>query len=267
MKRIVCVPAGRKRYMEVQFKHILKQKNSFDEYRIWVNTAKKEDLDYLLSLQNQYSFVSLDDSAYRKKCVGIDKSIGFFFPNCCDSDSLYLRIDDDCVWFEDDFFNKMFNERGVNKENFLIFPIIINNSNIDFLQQKAGNFESIKKIKWGCVDEIGWKDVEFAKFRHEKFISDIKTNSISKYKISSFILSNYDRVSVNAVSWRGSDFQSFGGVCGHEDEEHFLSCLAPKQLNMPNIIFGDAICSHFAFRSQREFLDKTNILEEYSKLA
>ena len=61
---VVVTPAGRRRYMELLVKHIIKQKDFIDEYRIWVNTKNSNDIDYFRQLEQEYSgFITLDFSA------------------------------------------------------------------------------------------------------------------------------------------------------------------------------------------------------------
>jgi hypothetical protein len=68
------------------------------------------------------------------------------------------------------------------------------------------------------------------------------------------------------ISWLGKEFKKFNGDVGL-DEEEWLSCDKPKQIQMPNIIFGDSLFVHYAFFTQRQYLDNTNILETYKKIS
>ena len=49
-KIVALTPVGRKKYMEVLFPQILKQRDFVDEYHLWVNTKNPEDLAYLNQL-------------------------------------------------------------------------------------------------------------------------------------------------------------------------------------------------------------------------
>jgi hypothetical protein len=47
-------------------------------------------------------------------------------------------------------------------------------------------------------------------------------------------------------------------------EEHFLTRVLPRRLNRPGIICGDALFGHFAFFTQRDYLEKnTDLLQRY----
>lgn len=65
-----------------------------------------------------------------------------------------------------------------------------------------------------------------------------------------------------ARSWFGSDYKKWGGVVPGDDEE-FQSCIKSTELGLANCVNGDCICSHFAFYTQRAYLDTQNILERY----
>ena len=79
-KIIVVTPAGRKRYMEPLFKYILREKDIIDEYRIWVNTKNKEDIEYFYSLKKEYpGFITLDERFIEEPDCGINFNIHRFF--------------------------------------------------------------------------------------------------------------------------------------------------------------------------------------------
>lgn len=268
-KKIVCVPFGRRRYTEVQFKHILKQRNNIDEYRLWLNTKNEDDLHYAYHLQSSYSdFVTLDASRLGSATVGTNLNIGGFFAGCCDVDSIYIRVDDDIVWFEDDFFNGIFKFRELNPQPFLIYANIINNAFIDSLRQGEGKFLDVPLIGLNCSDKVGWENAPVAEKKHRVFLKSLAIKeSLDNYKICNFKLNCFSRVSINAIAWLGETFNKFNGVVESSDEEVWLSTIKPKQLNQPNLICGKYLCSHFAFFTQRKLLDNTNILSEYSKYA
>jgi hypothetical protein len=80
-----------------------------------------------------------------------------------------------------------------------------------------------------------------------------------------------ERASINCVSWLGRDLNRFVNKYGLDldnpfEEEQILSVDYPKSKGLINTIYGQAICSHFAFFTQREKMDKSNILEEYKLL-
>ena len=45
-------------------------------------------------------------------------SINAFYRDCCDKDTIYMKLDDDVVWFEPELFEKMVKFRVDNPEYF-----------------------------------------------------------------------------------------------------------------------------------------------------
>ena len=153
-KCVVVTPAGRKRYMEILIKYILKQRNDIDEYRIWVNTHNKEDINYFNSLQKEYpDFITLDHSADGDPAKGNGGwAIHNFFKNTIDHNTIYIRLDDDIVWMEDNFIKNLYNFRINNPQYFLVYGNIINNAVVDHIHQRLGAIDTEKIIGYGCMD-------------------------------------------------------------------------------------------------------------------
>lgn len=274
---VVVTPAGRKRYMEILFKYILSQKNVIDEYRIWVNTLEKEDLDYFKELEKQYKgFVTLD-TGDGEATNATNLNICKFFKNCIDEKTVYVRLDDDVVYIESDFIEKIVKYRIKNKNPFLVYGTIINNACVDYILQKMGMYTDLAKLSYECLCPIGWRDPVSCELKHNYFIN----NFLSLYKIVDgnlkveqsipklfyeWYLNDYERVSINCISWLGSTFKEFNGEVGH-DEEQWLSVDKPKEIGKPNVIYGEAICSHFAFHTQRAHMDGTDILKKYKTIS
>ena len=58
---VVVTPAGRKRYLEILFRYILKLRPIMDEYRLWVNTENNEDIEYM---NENRRIMIVDDEPY-----------------------------------------------------------------------------------------------------------------------------------------------------------------------------------------------------------
>ena len=50
------------------------------------------------------------------------------------------------------------------------------------------------------------------------------------------------------------------------NEEIEISSEIPKQLKRPNIIYGDLLIVHYAFHTQRGYLESTDVLESYKEV-
>jgi hypothetical protein len=266
MKKIIVTPAGRKRYLEILLKNLNKCRDEFDEWIIWVNTDNKEDIDYIEELPKLYDYINLQYSEIPVDPNGSHTAtICKFFKKCIDEDSVYLRLDDDVVFIEKDSIKKLFDFRIENEQYFLVFGNILNNALITNLYQQRNILTNLPPVTYNCEDENGWRSGNFAIDLHNIFLSKASENKAQDFFMDNWELSNFERCSINAISWLGKTFKTFNGEVG-DAEEIWLSSDKPKELNMPNIIFGESLFSHYAFSPQRPILQKTNILERYLKL-
>lgn len=115
------------------------------------------------------------------------------------------------------------------------------------------------------MNDIGWGNPKFAYNLYLKFIKDIKEEKIKKYYIKSCFIS-LNRFSINCFAYFGIEFKNFkGNVIG--DEEEYLTVNLPYKLGKYNFIFGEAVCSHFSFWTQEDYLLKTKLLNAYIDIA
>lgn len=266
MKKIIVTPAGRKKYLELLHTNLNKCKDEFDEWVIWVNTDNKEDIDYMESLANSYDYIKLQYSDVTVDPNGSHTAtICRFFRNCIDENSVYLRLDDDIIYIKKGSIKDLFDFRIDNEEYFLVFGNILNNAILTNLYQQKNIITNLPPVSYDCLDENGWRNGHFATHLHSIFLEKESLGEESDFFIDNWILSNFERCSINAISWLGKSFKEFNGEVGHA-EEIWLSSDKPMELNKPNIIFGKSIFSHYAFAPQRPTLENTNILERYSKI-
>jgi hypothetical protein len=260
MKKIITTPSGRKRYLEILLEYLIKYKNEFDRWDLWLNTENQSDIEYIKSISEKYDFIKL---IYPKVPVNGNMSIGSFFSDYINPDEVYIRLDDDIVYIEKGSLTELFNERIRDTESFLLYGNIINNSILTYIHQKEGNLSSnYGKCEYKCMCDIGWKDPYFAENVHLDFLSKYKNQT---FYIPNCYINNDERVSINVISWRGDEFSKFGGIV-HGDEEHWLSVIKPQSINKFNKIIGNTLFVHYAFFTQRDYLDTTNILNEYKTI-
>lgn len=288
MKIEIVTPAGRKKTLSILFKNLQAQKEHFDIWTLWLNTTNREDIDYCKSLEKKYSWIkTIDLSVPYSETF----SIYSFFKHACNPNILYIRLDDDIVWLEPNFIKNLSDFRSKNPQYFLVYGNIINNSIIDHLHQRYGNYSMVKGL-WGSsdlkpervildtnesdkIDDIiwystfcdkGWASGQIAEKKHNIFLKSIADNDLERFKFNIWILYSYERVSINCISWLGSEFAKFNGLVG-QDEENWLAHEYPKLIEKPNVIYGQVLSAHYAFRTQREHLEKTNVLERYDAIA
>jgi hypothetical protein len=267
MRRIIVTPAGRACYLRLLSRHLAAQKAHFDEWRVWVNTDTPEDLQYLQELSEKYDWVKLIPL-----CVPFNRNMTIysFYKDCLDSDAVYLRLDDDVIWLEANFVSKMFTFREQRKEFSLVFANIVNNAIISHIYQRSGLLDCRHgKCVYNCTDHVGWHSAEFAMYLHEQFLQDLRRGEISRWRcFPEWHLHDFERVSINSISFFGADMVKFDGEV-LPDEEPWMACYLPQQLNKIAAINGNALCVHFAFGPQRvapEF-DEAALLAQYEKFA
>lgn len=267
-KIVVVTPAGRKRYMEILFEYILREKSIIDEYQIWVNTKDEDDINYFNCLKEKYpDFITLNFDYFNESNCGHYTNIRNFFRNCIDENTIYIRLDDDIVWVQENFIKSMSEYRIKNNNAFLVFATIINNVYIDNVLQNLGFYEDLPKFSFDRFDENGWRNPYICEKKHQYFLENyFEKNKIPEKKFEEIILRYDESVSINCISWRGDDFKKFNGIIPHIEEEVWLNTFGTQLLNKNNIIYGDVYCTHYAFWPQRDYLDETNILNRYKKL-
>lgn len=265
LRRVVVSPVGRRRYVELLFAHLSTQRDAFDEWQLWMNTTNVEDQAYLRSLADQHTWITCRESGV---AVHNNYAIHKFFPGCADPGSVYIRLDDDIVWLEPGFLEKMFTFRITHPQYFLVYANIVNNAILSHLHQRMGNVDHSRgTVGYSCMDAVGWDRPVFAEHIHRRFLAALADGTWDdRWHFGKWELHSFERVSINGISWLGSEFAKFEGAVG-EDEEQWLSCDAPRHKGRMCCINGNAICAHFSFYTQRDHLDATDVLEGYAAVA
>lgn len=267
-KIVVVTPAGRKRYMEILIEYILREKTIIDEYQIWVNTKNEDDINYFNYLKEKYpDFITLNLNYLNNQYCGSNSNIGNFLKDSIEENTVYIRLDDDIVWMQEGFIKTISEYRTSNIEPFVVFGTIINNSCIDSILQNKGFYENLPQITFDCLCDNGWKNPYICEEKHKYFLENyLEKNIIIENKFDEIITTFNDVVSINCISWIGDTFKKFNGEINDLEEEVWINKKGTMLLNKNNVIIGNAYCIHYAFWTQREYLDSTNILNRYKKL-
>ena len=261
-KIVVNTAAGRRRYMQYLVPAILAC-DIVDRYDVWVNTLNGTDIEFFRRLAAEFPKVNL---VWQPDGVvdGI-RSINAFYKACVEEDAIYFKIDDVLIWIEPDGIRKMVDFRIDNPEYFLVSPIVINNPVAAYLLQVRGKLKLDRYFNCHVLHPIMWKDGNFVLQLHEWFMDTcLATRSWDKLHTKDQPMS-MARFSINAVLWFGRDLKKIDGIVPGDDEE-FLSCIHPTQIGAANCWNGSVVAAHFAFFTQRDFLDSQNILERYGKI-
>jgi len=266
-KIVSVTPAGRQRFVKLLAHYLLQEQGLIDQHEWWVNTDVPEDVAFLEELERQhpafFKVVTMprpvpppDKRSYR---------ICEWAPRLVESDTIYLRLDDDIVYIAPGAIRALLQFRIENPAPFLVYPCIVNNSVISHLLQRFGAVPWDQgNCNYDCFGR-GWKDGPFAELVHRSFLDALRKNDMGKWQFDEWHLNFYERVSINCIAWFGRDFAGFGGQVA-ADEEQFLSCTKPAQLRRPNAIYGRSLVAHFSYFTQIAHLDKTNLLDQYSQV-
>lgn len=261
MNRIIVTPAGRAKNLEVLFLNLIKNKKEFDCWHIWCNTNIKEDVLYINSLADCHNWISVKN--IDQEITDLYSTIGVFMINhSIKNDDLYLRLDDDICFIEAGAIEKVFSAREADKSSPLIYGNILNNSVIQYHQQQQGLFKDFLKFEYDCMHKETWASGPHAEQLHNLFFQKLIENNLDYFYIEDYAENAFIRTSVNAVSYRGDMNHLYRDIVKHNEEE-FLSVTLPKEINIPNVVLGNALFVHYSFHPQKEHLDKTNILEKY----
>ena len=275
LKVVVVTPAGRRRYLDVLRRYVLTSP-IVDRWDLWVNTDDQEDLVWMGEQVGKSEKVRTVHAPLltRKESASTPhqrkiESVYRFFPRANDADTVYVRLDDDIVYLAPGFFETLLSYRLRCPTPLLVSAAVVNNAIVDHLRQRAG----VLGLTWGkigyrCMDPLGWENPGWAEHVHRRFLEDVRTGYRWRWQTSDWVFYDSERFSINAVSWTGTGMAAAQRIepVG-EDEEWWLTGLYPQNVGIPNHLCGGAICAHFAFHTQREHLDRTDILDGYRQLA
>jgi hypothetical protein len=296
-KVIVCTPVGRKETLEILLKYMLQLQDIVDEWQLWINVRHDSDLIYINEISKIHNTYIKQIWKLKKgdKDYATNDSLRYFYNDCTDANTIYVKMDDDIVYIDIDGFHRFLHFRASNPKYFLVNPLVVNNifiswklANIgilnDFPIYSPSGENIAKAIKMLpspenldiynpglriaqlipeniLLDNLYWRNPDFVKYIHKKFL-----NNPEIFKIPNWELSNYEMVSIHCISWFGSAFVDIVDKISPEDEP-WLQALYPYKTGKKNIVFGDCVVSHYSYYVQHETLSNTDILEKYRQLA
>jgi hypothetical protein len=264
-KSVVVTPAGRRAYLEILVKHLAKQKHAFDEWHLWKNTNNFDDIVCLNELASTHPWIKVIEAPNSNPNAG-NFNIHRFFEFTRDPNTIYIRLDDDIVWLDDNFIAELYEARLKYPSYFLVYPQIINNGIVCHLQQRAGVFEYPTFVEYACTGNA-WADPAISQALHLQFLDAIEQGTHSNWRncFTQWIAVLNERISINSLAFFG---KTFANINVGPDEEDWLSCAYPRENKLRNIIVGGPMCVHYAFYTQRPTLDQNpSILDRYRAIA
>ena len=144
-KIVAVTPAGRQRYMELLCKQLLRERDVIDRWSIWCNTQNEADKAYIYSLAEKYpNFIEVkevtDQDRWKRDpaLVGSTNNIRYFFKDCVENDTIYIRFDDDIVYLEPNGLRKFIDYRIDNPNYFIVYPLLINKCGTSYILPQLG---------------------------------------------------------------------------------------------------------------------------------
>jgi hypothetical protein len=261
MKTVVVTPSGRQKYLEVLAPRIVSDPE-VDRWDLWLNTEHGPDIEFIHHLGRTHPkirVIVLPDAMTQPVAYRIHK----FYPHACDTDTVYVRMDDDIVWYEKGSISSLVHHRCVDHHPFLIYGNVLNSSITSHIHQRANRIPlEWGIVRYGVMDAVGWADPVFAEKLHRQFL--LNPNP-SNWHLPDWVLYDYERHSVNVISWHGYDCAKWCHSMSH-DEEAWLAHQEPHRQKRWNVIHGHGLFAHFAFYTQRERMDATDLLSHYARL-
>jgi hypothetical protein len=271
MRVVSVTPAGRRRYIEILVPHLLRQRHVINEHHWWLNTNVAEDIGYLQQL-------CADHPGFFRVCVRpFDASkthgenIWKFFVDFAQPGTVYVRFDDDIVWMANDAVERIVKSRLEHPQPLLVLGNIVNNANCSAAHQEAGLISKRQGIVQPlCMDWIGWRSGRFARLAHQSFLTDLENGRAARWTDVKIPLACGQRFSINVISWLGETMAALPELAIEQlEEEPLLTEELPLRLGIANLVCNEALFAHFAFYTQRPFMDWTSndILERYRAIA
>lgn len=268
-KVVLITPAGRPESMDILSAWIMCQETPIDEWRIWYNPRDKRSSDYL-------DVLIAKNPRFIKKVTKTDKNLGMFWfeDNCCQQNTLYLRMDDDIVFAPSRSINALLAASdAATPDTLLVGGNVVNNAVCTHLQQQAGLFPLERgKVDKKCMDKLGWENPQFAEFVHRNFLALAESGDEFKLDFGIHELKPALRFSINCMSWKGENMQNANiheaknkHILIH-DEEEAIAAVIPTKAKMKHVIVGSAVFSHLSFYTQRKHIGETDITEKYLDL-
>jgi len=266
-KIVVVTPAGRKRYLEILSKYILKDA-SIDEWHLWDNCRENSDREYINELSEHNNKIKVIKET---NTDGTNRSVNKFYKYARDVDTFYIKIDDDIVYLPENFSYSLYSKALKEKEKYSWWsPMVINNAICTYLLNAKNIISTNVNLTAQASCPMAWKSPQFAEALHNLFIESLNSSGFMKWRINNSFELFLQRFSINTIGFWGDFSRKLGDkFCPlNIDDEEYISAKLPILTNRPGRLIGDILVAHFSFYTQEAFLlSRTNILQTYAMIA
>ena len=195
----------------------------------------------------------------------------FYRLRCCDSNTIYIKIDDDFCYIGRDAMHDLIQFRIENPDYFLVCPPTVNSSLQTHVLQRMGQLAHEPYFySYDPFNDNGFRSGEAAQQLHEGFLQSLTTEH-SWWEFPRWELNQLERGTIGAACFFGRDFAAFGGEV-IDNDEHDLMCVKPREIGRINAFAPcragrDAFFAHYSYSPQKAHLDTTDILARYEEVA
>jgi hypothetical protein len=178
-------------------------------------------------------------------------------------DTVFLKCDDDIVYFDLDRLAEFIRFRCDNPNYFLVSANVINNGICAQVQQSLGMLPQALKLEIppGGFGGSLWESGSTAEAVHRHFLA--APAAFKRSAPATFI--PRQRFSINFVAWLGADLPCFD--TRFADDEQDLTVTLPRYHGRRNAIYLPFLAAHLSFRPQDAAINLPALLGAYRDLA
>ncbi|KAI9792498.1 MAG: hypothetical protein M1833_001077 [Piccolia ochrophora] len=290
-----------------------------DEVR-WI--ANTEDTDKLRFLDE---YIIPSTPLYKK--ISLAKlGFGSMWDSAVENNTMYIKIDDDVVWFAEDAIPELVHSKmTAGEKHYVVSANIINNPLMGWVHYHAGgavhpylpeleqpvnktppsSWRASSQPQWSGPDDYeyslenappysnhrwlrlannemlrtpaskiqydpfgtAWSSWAIAAQQHASLLENLENDQLELYKTTSQMWDlGPERMSINFMALWGEEIRTQLPI-PEGDDEHYFTVDVPMKLKKTTAVNTHALAAHFAFFSQVENLEQTDLLARYKAYA
>lgn len=270
-------PAGRRPNMALLDRFLRVNRSLIDRHEWWVNTPDLNDLGFIYELVERhpdfYSAVEVDApyEEFSNRIIS-ERLRHFYRERCQDTRTIYIKIDDDFCYIGQDAIADLLEFRIAHPDYFLVMPPTVNSVlQTHILQRLALLPREPLRFGYNPLDPDGHSCGEGAEIVHRSFLKSLNRRITNQWTFPRWEFNEFERATIGATCFFGRDLAAFGAEVPNDDE-YFLACVKPDELNRVNAVAPclpnrDAFFAHYAYGPQKQHLDTTDVLASYEVVA
>lgn len=244
MRRIVVTPVSSASLVEPLFKHLVAQKQAFEEWHWWVATQDAGEVHRLKAMASQAPWIVW---VQPEGCYPSPGNVSLFYElrQYTDPACMFLRLDERVSWLAPTLCDTMFAYRESAPTNvFLVHANAVGNPALAYLHDRFGALSSTAGSPAGM--ELGDGVATSAQFQADALAalatSIQRGTALEDWTFPSWKLDTHVLMPMDAFAWLGAEFQQFDGRVPM-DEQLFLCRDRPVHVGRCSVVCGRALCA------------------------